>query len=292
VGASEGGIITTLLTEQNPDRVDGGVASCGPIGDFQRQLEYFGNARLIFEVLWPGLLPGGPFDEPQDIADNWPDYFESTIEPALRASPVRLLEWVTAAEMATDPEDFEGSAITSAEAVLRYAVVNFDDAAQTLGGFPFGNERRRYEGLRLTNYINQTVERLSADPEALAEVAANYETSGDLDSPLVTLHTTLDEQVPYFHEPRYLAKTIINLDFPARYFHIPVSRYGHCNFTSSEALVSFLVMLAYAGDLFEVQGVAEVLPAARLAQFEALAQRYGLRYRLDGPARMLLPPRD
>src|SRR4030095_14603160 len=34
-GASEGGIITTLLAEQHPEIFDAGTAACGPIGDFR-----------------------------------------------------------------------------------------------------------------------------------------------------------------------------------------------------------------------------------------------------------------
>ncbi len=286
VGASEGGIITTLLSERNPEAVDGGVAACGPIGDFNLQLEYFGNARLVFEVLWPGLLPGGPFDEPQDIADNWPDYFNQAIEPALRANPARLLEWATAAQLPVDQNDFLNTAINSAEAVLRYAVVNYDDATEVLGGFPFGNLDKVFQGIRLTELINDRVQRVEADPAALAEIE-NYQTTGSLDQPLITIHTTADEQVPYFHAPIYVLKTVLNLDYLTEHFHIPYDRYGHCNFTSAEALISFLLMLLYAGDLFEVQGVAEILPAEQLADFEAKAKEYGIRYRLEGRPRVV-----
>ncbi|MEM9388742.1 MAG: alpha/beta hydrolase [Pseudomonadota bacterium] len=286
VGASEGGIITTLLTEGSPEVIDGGVAACGPIGDFNLQLEYFGNARLVFEVLWPGLLPGGPFNEPQDIADNWPDYFFQAIEPALRANPGRLLEWVASAELPVDPNDFLTSAINSAEAVLRYAVVNYDDATQVLGGFPFGNTDKVFGGVRLAELINDRVQRVEADPAALAEIE-NYQTTGSLDRPLITIHTTADEQVPYFHAPIYVLKTVLNLDYLTQHFHIPYDRYGHCNFTSTEALVAFLLVLLYAGDLFEVQGVGEILPAEQLADFEAKAREYGIRYRLEGHPRVV-----
>ncbi|MEO0425316.1 MAG: hypothetical protein AAF184_23470, partial [Pseudomonadota bacterium] len=58
--------------------------------------------------------------------------------------------------------------------------------------------------------------------------------------------------------------------------------------TSTEALISFLLMLLYAGDLFEVQGVGEILPAEQLADFEAKAREYGIRYRLDGRPRVVV----
>lgn len=290
VGASQGGAITALLTESDPQVFDGGVAACGPVGNFRRQLEYLGNARLVFEVLWPGLLPGGPFEEPPEIAENWPVFFDSTIRPALAASPVRLREWVAAAGLPVDPANFQTTALNTAEVVLRYAVVNTADTIETLGGFPFGNLDTEFEGLLLTDYINANVQRREASPEALAEIAARYETTGELVSPLVSIHTTRDELVPYFHVPAYLVKTWLTGAFPARYFHIPVERYGHCAFTSAESLVAFLVMLVYVGDLFEVQGVGEVLPAARLDAFRDLADRYGIPYRIGGPPRVLVAP--
>jgi pimeloyl-ACP methyl ester carboxylesterase len=285
-GASLGGIITTLIAEQHPEVLDGGVAACGPIGDFNRQLEYFGNARLVFEVLWPGLLPGGPFAEPRVIAETWPVYYETVIRPALLSAPVRLREWFVAAGLPFDPDDFLASADTTAEAVLRYAVVNYADAAATLGGFPFGNEDTVYEGVLLTDYINQTIERLSADQAALDEVAAHYETTGVLDIPLVTIHTSRDEQVPYFHQPLYVDKARDSGAFLRNFLALPIDRYGHCNFSAAEALVAFALMLAYADDLLEVQGVGALLAGDTLARFVTLAEQYGVPYRLDGKPRI------
>lgn len=45
VGPSEGGLITVLTIEQNPDIFDGALATCCPIGDFYGQLQYYGNKR-------------------------------------------------------------------------------------------------------------------------------------------------------------------------------------------------------------------------------------------------------
>ena len=49
-GASEGGIITAQAVEQHPDVFSAGVAACGPIGDFRRQINYFGDARATIPV--------------------------------------------------------------------------------------------------------------------------------------------------------------------------------------------------------------------------------------------------
>src|SRR5512139_4077835 len=42
VGASEGGLVTTLAIEKFPDVFSGGLAACGPVGDLRKQIEYWG----------------------------------------------------------------------------------------------------------------------------------------------------------------------------------------------------------------------------------------------------------
>ena len=84
--------------------------------------------------------------------------------------------------------------------------------------------------------LNLQVRRLTASPVALHAMQP-YETSGDLAIPLVTLHTTSDELVPFGHELLYLAK--VDLSDRGRFVPLAVNRYGHCNFTAAELLGSF-----------------------------------------------------
>ena len=91
------------------------------------------------------------------------------------------------------------------------------------------------------------VQRIAADPAALAQINAHLQTSGVLTSPLVTMHTTLDQQVPYAHEVFYRLKTLF-AGSGLKHINIPIQRYGHCEFTTAEALTALGVMLALAGD--------------------------------------------
>jgi hypothetical protein len=84
--------------------------------------------------------------------------------------------------------------------------------------------------------LNLTVQRFTASPVARAALQ-NYETNGNLRIPLVTLHTTADEVVPYWHELLYLTK--VDLSERGRFIPLPAFRYGHCNFTRNEVLASF-----------------------------------------------------
>jgi hypothetical protein len=53
--------------------------------------------------------------------------------------------------------------------------------------------------------------------------------------PLITLHTTGDHLVPYWHTTLYRGKTIA-VDNIALHEHFEADRYGHCNFTVTEIL--------------------------------------------------------
>src|SRR5689334_14705531 len=67
VGASEGGLIVTLATERHSQLFDGTLALCAPIGDFQRQLNYFDDFRLAFDFHFPSSITGIDLGNPIDI---------------------------------------------------------------------------------------------------------------------------------------------------------------------------------------------------------------------------------
>jgi pimeloyl-ACP methyl ester carboxylesterase len=286
VGASEGGIITALALEQRPDVFSAGVAACGPVGNFVYQINYFGDARATFEYFFPGLIPGDPFDPPQALVDVWHDYYALVVKPALLdpANRHRLDQWVAVARLPFDAADYLATAEQSAQDVLRYSVVNLKDAAQTLGGFPFGNTTRWYTGSDNDLLLNLAVRRAAADPAALAEMNTAYRTTGLLERPLITMHTTKDQQVPYPHEQIYQLKTLASGSLLTRHLNLRIDRYEHCNFTEGEVLLAFGLMLFYDGAVDEVTGVGSFLDAGDLAAFERRARATGLPYRVEGAA--------
>ena len=54
-GASEGGLIATKLLESDP-LYSGGLAVCGPLGSFQKQINYIGDVRVLFDYFFPTVL--------------------------------------------------------------------------------------------------------------------------------------------------------------------------------------------------------------------------------------------
>lgn len=239
IGGSEGGLITALAVERYPGVFDGGLAMCGPYGDFGHQINHFGDFRVVFDYFFPGLMPGSPIDVPDWLMEQWDTYYETTIKPEIEdpanASLVQQLLNVTNTPYdAQDPSTKEDTI----RGLLWYNAFATNDGIDRLGGQPFDNQNRMYTGSDDDVQLNQGVQRFSADRAALDEIAANYQTTGKLSVPLVTLHTTGDPVVPYRHATIYRGKTIA-ADNIALHDHFEAERYGHCSFTFTEFLAAF-----------------------------------------------------
>jgi len=49
-GASEGGLVAALLAERSPDIFSSVLATCGPIGSFALQVDYFDDFRVLLTI--------------------------------------------------------------------------------------------------------------------------------------------------------------------------------------------------------------------------------------------------
>ncbi|MGC9349342.1 MAG: hypothetical protein ACP5JG_14470 [Anaerolineae bacterium] len=239
-GVSEGGLITTLGIERHPDIFDGGLAMCGPYGGFHEQVNHFGDFRIVFDYFFPGLMPGTPVTIPTSLMDEWStSYFSSTIlpvitHPANALSVTQLLSVTGASPYEFDPP----TSTVTIEKLLWYNVFATEDAKRKLGGQPFDNTTRNYEGSFDDVALNSGVARIAADAAAVSEIEAFYQTTGYLDRPLVTLHTTGDYVVPYWHVPLYEEK-VTQAGSGALYQHFRSDVHGHCTFNALEVLLAF-----------------------------------------------------
>jgi pimeloyl-ACP methyl ester carboxylesterase len=239
-GVSEGGLVTTLLAERSPHLFSSALAACGPIGNFRLQINYLGDFRVLFDYFFPGVIPGSPIEIPSSVIGNWRTYYVPAITAALLTNPSRALELMRVSRAAYDANNL-ATVVTTTINALWYNVVGTNDAAAQLGGNPFSNRLKWYSGSQNDLRLNLLVKRFTAAPLALAALE-EYETDGDLAIPLVTLHTTQDEVVPFAHELLYLPK--VDLSSRGRFVPIPIARYGHCNFTTSELLGSFALAIS------------------------------------------------
>ncbi len=239
VGISEGGAITALAIERRPDVFDGGLAMCGPYGSFRDQVNYFGDFRVVFDQLFPALLPPTAVDVPATLLDTWESsYYTDTVQPVItdtaQITAVNQLLAITGAPFdGADPV----TKMATIKDLLWYNVFATNDATAKLSGQPFDNRSRLYRGGTDDELLNQAAARYDADPAALTALAA-YETSGYLTRPLITLHTTGDPIVPYWHAIQYQAK-VAAAGRSAFHEAVTVDGYGHCQFTNVVILSAF-----------------------------------------------------
>ncbi len=235
IGVSEGSLVTALLAEQSPTLLTSGLAMCGPIGSFQALIDYFGDFRVLFDYFFPGILIGSPHHIPPPLMANWETQYVPAITAAIVAHPGRALQLLRVANAPYDPAD-PSTIVSTTHDILWRSIFATNDAIQKLGGNPYGNRGRWYSGSTDDVQLNRHVQRLVESPVARAAVRA-YETSGDLTIPLVTLHTTGDDVIPFSQEVMYSLKLSpfgLTLFTP-----VQIARYGHCNFTAAEILGAF-----------------------------------------------------
>lgn len=241
VGVSEGGLITALSVEEHPEIYDGGLAMCGPYGDFRGQINHFGDFRVVFDYFFPDLMSGSAITIPEELVTDWES---GTLTPTIRAE-VEAQENVTKVNQllqVTGVSPYGYDPPTSTESIMRllwYNVYATEDGKQKLGGQPFDNHGRVYAGSNDDGALNDGVKRFSANPEALRAISETYQTTGQLGiAPLVTLHTTGDPVVPYWHATQYTSKTI-QAGRSDLHRNREVKRHGHCTFTAGEILNAF-----------------------------------------------------
>ena len=280
-GGSQGGLATVQALERHPEIFSGGLAACGPIGDYARQIEYVADFRIVFDEYFHDVIPDWPVWRQDANAGN-PGFVDPAAWPAAQmaggaavtdpSNASRTAQVLSVTHAPVDRADPAGARATALN-LLWYSFRGTNDGITKLGGMPFGNLDRTYDGSLDDAALNAGVERFrfTADPSRLATL----QTSARLRRPLVTLHTTGDPVVPIWHQQLSRSR----LPLIGRLLHTPITvqRYGHCEFTDAEVLAAFavLVLKVSAADLVVSRAV---LPsAAAHAEFLALAQRYGAR---------------
>jgi pimeloyl-ACP methyl ester carboxylesterase len=254
-GASEGGEIALLLLERYPGKYDAGLALCAPVGgspdlikytyDFRVVFDYFFPAVFTFPPNQPGEKPFGAVDVPENAFLFWETVYVPRIITALTTDLFATAQLFNVTKAAIDPTDLSSSAITTALSLLFYSIFGTNDQIATARGIPYDNRSTTYVGSTNDAALNAKVERIESDGRARAYARRFYQPNGNLHGPLVTLHTTLDEVVPFQHEVNY-SNLVAQKGKSAFLSIVPVPRYGHCNFTSQEVFQGFALMVQQA----------------------------------------------
>ncbi len=245
-GASEGGLVTAKSIESDQS-YSGGVAVCGPIGSFQQQIDYFGDARVLFDYFFPGVL-GAEWTSnnstiPAKLMNDWTTKYLPAITTAVTSNPSATAQYLKTANIANGGSS--SNDVAAITAVLWYNVFATNDATSKLGGNPYDNIGRFYTGSSNDALLNAHVARFAESAAALTQVP-NYETDGLLLNPLVTLHTTADPVIPFWQETEYFIK-VVNEHSLLQLNQLPAYAFGHCNVTSAQAETALLLMLLKAG---------------------------------------------
>lgn len=246
-GGSMGGLIALSLAERYPGHYDGLLAMCGMVGGSQAQIDYVANVRILFDALFPDVLPGGPFDNP----GLSPAEIVGLVGPAIAANPgaAATLSAVMASTFGTpipgsSPQELAQSII----AALTFDVRGFADVLdRTHDHYPFDNTDVQYSGSLDDATLNAAVARFEAGPDATHYLEKYYEPTGLLEIPMVTLHNAMDPVVPAFHETRLAAAAAATGHEGSLTQLTAAQPYGHCAFGADEVLGAFAGLVSAAG---------------------------------------------
>lgn len=240
-GHSMGALAIVKMVEKYPGQYDGALPMCGPLGGALDEIKYAGDARLTFDFFYPGLMPGTVFDIPpatEFVGPPTPSLLFLQVYSALLSDPARLFAWATAAHL---PFADGTELVSSALYVLGFGVRYTNDLIERMNGkTPYDNTDTPYVTVTpdLTAALNAGIVRYEADRAALNYYTRNYEPTGDIGVPVVSLHTTRDPAIPFSHETKFAA-TVAAAGRSDLLLQRAPSRWGHCAFTPAEVQGAF-----------------------------------------------------
>jgi pimeloyl-ACP methyl ester carboxylesterase len=248
-GASMGGLIAIRMVETWPDQFAGVLPACAVAGGVARHYDYYLNVRVLFDLFYPGVLPGSAIDVPPGL-----DVTQHIVIPALAA-------------MMSDPSGAAAiAAITQTPVPFASGPELLESIATALGGaagYPeilglthgqayFDNTATQYTGtlpaLTLA-FINANVQRFAGSPAGRNSLEHNYTPTGDLRVPALTLSTFRDPVAPGFHRTLYgqavasmgATDLLVQRSVPG-----VTGGYGHCTFTPTELTQAFFDLVAWS----------------------------------------------
>ena len=247
-GASMGGLIAIRLVETYPWEFAGLLPVCAAAGGLRLELEYFANVRILFDLFYPGVLPGSLDDVPAGI-----NVTSQIIVPAAAAMTLDPTGAVAIASVTQTPVPFaSGQELIQSIVTALVGAAGYPSVLELTHGQPFfDNTDTVYTGAlppATLQSINANVQRFSASPAGLNYVEHNYTPTGDLHIPALTLRTFRDPLVPGFHQAAYGAAVAAagNSNWLVqRAVAGAANGYGHCTFTPQELATAFAQLVLW-----------------------------------------------
>ncbi|HEY7047689.1 MAG TPA: hypothetical protein VH373_10755 [Jatrophihabitantaceae bacterium] len=274
-GASLGGLITEIVSEQNPAWVDGAAPLCGVLAGPNLNLDLALDVAYAIKALIDPQLKLTGYTSADEATRNW-EHAEAAIEKAAAdvsgGGTAKALFIAALADAPDKSQTYDGHDLTSmvkaqVESVLTaldYGTNGRYEIEQRVGGDPSDNTKADYAARISTDEaslistaggnVNQLVAQLDEVPRVSADQAARDEfeklgdTAGDLTAPTVTMHTEDDPLVIVQNEGVFAGRVQSHNDNgrlvqlyiapPATYDESTGAPYGagHCNFTDKQLL--------------------------------------------------------
>lgn len=243
-GQSLGGLIGMILSQRHPEQYDGSLLVCGIVGGSDDEIQYIGDIRVLFDTVYPNVLPGGLEHPPAITNIN-----QQVVQPVLAAiqqnpQGVGIIQSLARRPLpGASTQEIVNTLIT----VLGFSMQGGGDLFErTHGQTYFDNAGWRYTSSALPSAllddINARVARYSITPESAKFLERFGEPRGPFRIPVIALHTSRDPVVPVFHED-LLAQVAAG---PMLVQH-RVERYGHCTFSAGELMSEFRELVSRVG---------------------------------------------
>ena len=247
-GASMGGLIAIRLIETWPDEFAGVLPACAVAGGLGRQYDYVLNVRVLFDLFYPGVLPGSAIDVPPGI-----DVIQDIVNPAVAAMTADPTRAFAIASITQTPVPFaSGPELLQSIATALGGAAGYPEILELTHGQPyFDNTATQYTGALpapTLALINATVQRFSGSPAGRNSIEHNYTPTGDLRIPALTLSTFRDPIIPGFHRSIYGQEVAARGDayrLVQRSVQGSAGGYGHCTFTPQELTQAFFDLVLW-----------------------------------------------
>jgi hypothetical protein len=118
------------------------------------------------------------------------------------------------------------------------------DFQQKAGGQPFDNRNLVYVGTEDDAALNRGVERYSGDPKAAQYLMQFFTPTGNLQRPLLEVHTIYDRLIPAFTDEWY-SNQVMRQGHEDNFVLQYVEENGHCAFTPAQQATAFDELLSW-----------------------------------------------
>lgn len=148
-GGSMGGIIAQTICTDPTLRLAGCIFEHGTPGSFEDAFMHWGNARVVFDYYYPGVLPGNVINVPADLglALMLPNsVYANAIIAALATNEEKALTFAKVAELPLTLAPFPYSVIIPALTVTTLHSLAYMDIIDKMGCQPYSNMGYHYKG--------------------------------------------------------------------------------------------------------------------------------------------------